>query len=256
MSSIDITAEPLPPVPGQEPRVWKFWGTLLWGLVIFAALFVGQLLAVAVMLIVEKRPFAMSEIVNVVGNGWTLSLSVVMGLPAVTAAIWLAARIARVPLGDYIALRGFSWKMFLAGAVALAILIEGWDLVATATGRDVTSGFMGGVMKSAQDNGAFWLLLFAFCVAAPVSEEFFARGFLYRGWSESFLRVPGAIVLSSLVWTSMHLQYDWFFLCEVFSIGLLFGYLRYRSNSIWLTIILHGLNNLAATIQTLWLLGS
>ena len=51
----------------------------------------------------------------------------------------------------------------------------------------------------------------------------------------------------------MHLQYDWFFFGEIFCIGLLFGYLRYRSNSIWLTVILHGLNNLAATLQTLWL---
>ena len=96
----------------------------------------------------------------------------------------------------------------------------------------------------------------AFVVAAPVSEELFARGFLYRGWSESFLGPAGAILLSSLVWTALHLQYDWFFFGEVFSIGLLFGYLRYRSNSTWLTTVLHGLNNLAATLQTMWLAGS
>ena len=111
------------------------------------------------------------------------------------------------------------------------------------------------VMKSARADGALWLLVLAFCVAAPITEELFARGFLYRGWSESFLRVPGAIVLSSLVWTALHLQYDWFFFGEVFSIGLWFGYLRYRSNSIWLTIVLHGLNNLAAVVQTIWLAG-
>jgi membrane protease YdiL (CAAX protease family) len=35
----------------------------------------------------------------------------------------------------------------------------------------------------------------------------------------------------------------------------LFGYLRYRRNSIWLTVVLHGLNNLAATLQTMWLAG-
>jgi membrane protease YdiL (CAAX protease family) len=39
----------------------------------------------------------------------------------------------------------------------------------------------------------------------------------------------------------------------VFSIGLLFGYLRYRSDSTLLTIVLHGLNNLAATAQTIWM---
>jgi len=36
--------------------------------------------------------------------------------------------------------------------------------------------------------------------------------------------VVGAIILSSLAWTSLHLQYDWFFFGEVFCIGLLLGY--------------------------------
>ena len=65
----------------------------------------------------------------------------------------------------------------------------------------------------------------------------------------------GAIVLSSLVWTALHLQYDRYFLGQVFTIGLLLGYLRYRFNSIWLTVIVHGLNNLAALAQTILLTG-
>jgi membrane protease YdiL (CAAX protease family) len=109
------------------------------------------------------------------------------------------------------------------------------------------------ILKTAQDDGLLWLLVVAFCVVAPISEELLARGFLYRGWSASFLRVPGAIILSSLVWTMLHLQYDWFALLNVFSLGLWFGYLRYRSQSILLTMVLHGLNNLAATLQTMWL---
>ena len=132
----------------------------------------------------------------------------------------------------------------------------GWDAVSRATGREVAPGFMGDVLQSARADGALWLLVIAFCVAAPVTEELFSRGFLYRGWSESFLGVPGAILLSSLVWTALHLQYDWFFFGEVFSIGLLLGYLRYRFNSTWLTIFVHGLNNLAAVVQTIMLAGS
>jgi hypothetical protein len=131
-----------------------------------------------------------------------------------------------------------------------------WDAISRAAGRDVAPGFMGEVLQSARADGALWLLVIAFCVAAPVTEEFFARGFLYRGWSESFLGPAGAIVLSSLVWTMLHMQYDWFFLGEVFSIGLLLGYLRYRFKSTWLTIFVHGLNNLAAVVQTILLAGS
>jgi membrane protease YdiL (CAAX protease family) len=203
----------------------------------------------------REGPIDMAAAIHVVGGGLTISLSVITGLPAVLAALWLAIRLSRTPFADYLALRWTSWSNLLIGVAALFVLVMGWDLLSRAAGRDAAPGFMMEVLKSAQADGALWLLVIAFCVAAPITEEFFARGFLYRGWSESFLRPAGAILLSSLVWTALHLQYDWFFFGEVFSIGLLLGYFRYRSNSTWLTVILHGLNNLAATLQTLWLAG-
>lgn len=255
MSSIEIPAPVAPIKTPRPPRVWKFWGTLLWGLLIFAALFLGQAVAVGLLLL-RQGSFDMATLKMLLGGGLTLSLSVVAGLPAVLGAIWLATRAARMSYTDYLALRAPSWKLLLTGVVALGVLVEGWDIVAKAAGRDVTPGFMGEVLKSARADNTLWLLLIAFCIAAPITEEFFVRGFLYRGWSESVLRPVGAILLSSLVWTLMHLQYDWFFLCEVFSIGVLLGVLRYYGNSLWLTVVLHGLNNLAATLQTMWLTGS
>ena len=245
-----------PVIPDQRPpRIWKFWGTALWGLFVFAAMFAGQAAVVGWFILRRDGPIDVAAAIHVLGAGLTISLSVITGLPAVLAALWLAIRLSRTPFADYLALRGTPWTNFLIGAVALGVLVMGWDLLSRATGREVAPGFMGDVLKSAQADGALWLLVIAFCVAAPVSEELFARGFLYRGWSESFLGVPGAVLLSSMVWTAMHLQYDWFFFGEVFSIGLLLGYLRYRFNSIWLTIFVHGLNNLAATLQSIWLAG-
>jgi uncharacterized protein len=248
------------PVPASDLQVWKFWGTTFWTLVVFAAMFVGQLAVVGWFLLRQSEPIDSDSftaaVTAVVGNGLTISLSVITGLPAVAAALWLAIRIKGAGFADYLALRRFSWTDLLIGVVALIVLVMGWDALSRATGREVEPGFMGDVLRTARADGALWLLVLAFCVAAPVTEEFFARGFLYRGWSESFLRVPGAIILSSLVWTGLHLQYNWYFLGEVFSIGLLLGYLRYRSNSTWLTIILHGLNNLAAVVQTILLAAS
>ena len=243
------------PIP-RPPRVWKFWGTLLWGLFIFAAMFVGQVAVVAWFLFRQDGPIDFASAVHVLGGGKTISLSVIMGLPAVLLAVWLPISLSRASYADYLALRWTSWSNLLIGIVAMVVVVMGWDTVSRLTGREVTPGFMGDVLQSASDDGALWLLVIAFAIAAPVSEEFFARGFLYRGWSESFLGPVGAIILSSLVWTALHLQYDWFFLGEVFSIGLVLGYLRYRSQSIWLTVLLHGLNNLAAVIQTMLLTGS
>jgi membrane protease YdiL (CAAX protease family) len=245
-----------PAIPDQPPRVWKFWGTTLWGLFIFAAMFLGQVAVIVYFVLRQGGSFDVAQAIRVVGGGLTISLSVILGLPAVLLATWIAIRPTRISFIDYLALRWTSWRNFFIGVAALAILVGGWDLLSRALGREVTPGFMGDVLKSAQADGALWLLVIAFCVAAPMWEEIFSRGFLYRGWSESRLGVAGAIFLSSLAWTSLHLQYDWFFFGEVFSIGLLLGYLRYRTNSTWLTIALHGINNTAATIQTFWLAGS
>src|SRR6266404_772020 len=259
MDSFETTAIAAAPISviraERPPRIWKFWGTALWGLFIFAAMFVGQIAVVAWFVLRREGPIDLAAATQVVGGGLTISLSVIMGLPAVLAALWLAIRMSRTPFADYLALRGTSWIHFLIGIAALVVLVMGWDLLSRAAGRNIAPGFMGDVLKSAQAAGALWLLVIAFCVAAPVSEEFFARGFLYRGWSETFLGPAGAILLSSMVWTALHLQYDWFFFGEVFSIGLLLGYLRYRFNSTWLTVIVHGLNNLAALAQTILLTG-
>jgi len=240
----------------RAPHIWKFWGTVVWGLVVFGAMFAGQMAVVAWFVLRQEGPLDLAAAVHVLGGGLTISLSVITGLPAVLGALWLAIRISGMPFSDYLALRWPSWKSVAAGVIALAVLVLGWEILSRAVGRESTPEFMMDVLKSARADGVLWLLVIAFCIAAPISEEFFARGFLYRGWSETFLRVPGAIVLSSMVWTALHLQYDWFFFGEVFSIGLLLGYLRYRYQSTWLTVIVHGLNNLAAVVQTLVLVGS
>ena len=256
MDSLDPALPPVTVIPAPKPpRIWKFWGTCLWGLFVFAAMFMGQLAVVGWILLRQAGPVDMASAIHVVSGGLTISLSVIMGLPAVLAALWIATRVSRTPFADYLALRRTSWSNLAIGIGALFVLVMGWDLLSRAVGRDAAPGFMMEVLKSAQADGALWLLVIAFCVAAPITEEFFARGFLYRGWSESFLGPFGAILLSSAAWTALHLQYDWFFFGEVFSIGLLLGYLRYRSHSTWLTVIVHGLNNLAATLQTIWLAG-
>jgi uncharacterized protein len=262
MDSLETPVEPAAPTPvvqlPRPPRIWKFWGTALWGLFAFAAMFVGQLAVVAFFILWQGGPFDVASVIHVVGGGLTISLSVIMGLPAVIAALWLPIHLSRTPFADYLALRWTSWGNLLIGVVSLSALVLGWEGLSQVIGHDSSPGFMVDVLKSARAGGALWLLVIAFAVAAPMSEELLVRGFLYRGFSESALGTVGAIFLSSLIWTAMHLQYDldWFPFIEVFSIGLLLGYLRYRSNSIWLTVILHGLNNLAATLQSIWLAGS
>ena len=129
--------------PSAPPRIWKFWGTALWGLFIFAAMFVGQIAVVAWFVLRQDGPIDMAAAIHVVGGGLTISLSVIMGLPAVLAALWLAIRPSRTPFADYLALRWTSWSNFVIGVVALVVLVMGWDLLSRATGREVDAGLHG-----------------------------------------------------------------------------------------------------------------
>jgi membrane protease YdiL (CAAX protease family) len=72
---------------------------------------------------------------------------------------------------------------------------------------------------------------------------------MYRGLAASALGPTGTIVLTSLVWSVVHIQYDWFYLVHIFAVGLLLGAVRYKSGSTLLTIVLHALMNLVATLE-------
>jgi uncharacterized protein len=82
------------------------------------------------------------------------------------------------------------------------------------------------------------------CIAVPIMEEFVIRGFMFRGWSQSFLGPVGAIIATSLVWAMIHPQYDWLGQFWIFVRGLILGHFRWRSNSTWLTVVVHSAINI------------
>jgi len=167
-------APPLPPACGPRP-VWRFVSTSLWGLFIFVALFLGQMAVIGYLVWRHGGGLDSELIRSISGSGITLSLSVVTGLPAVLLAIWIATRLAGVGFSDYLGLRWPTWRELAFGLLALIVLVGAWDLLAKAIGREVTASFMVEVLKSAEADNSLWLLLIAFCVAAPVSEGFSAR---------------------------------------------------------------------------------
>ena len=58
------------------------------------------------------------------------------------------------------------------------------------------------------------------------------------------------IVITSLLWAGIHLQYDWYVTTQIFVFGLLIGWMRWASGSTILTILLHMLINTEGMIET------
>ncbi len=72
---------------------------------------------------------------------------------------------------------------------------------------------------------------------------------MFEGLSRSAFGGAGTILVTSLVWAGIHLQYDWYGMVSVFAAGLMLGYIRLRTGSVLITSHLDGLMNLIATIE-------
>jgi uncharacterized protein len=80
-------------------------------------------------------------------------------------------------------------------------------------------------------------------VGAAVSEELLFRGFLQSALAQSPLGFVGASLVTTSIWTLLHVQYSIWGLAEVFVLGLIFCGLLWRTGSLWTTLLLHALYN-------------
>ena len=86
-----------------------------------------------------------------------------------------------------------------------------------------------------------FLIILTTVIVAPVVEEFLFRGFLQKVLEESWEDITKAILVTSLFFALIHLNPYW--IVQIYLLGMLLGYLSWRTNSIIPGIILHGLNN-------------
>lgn len=238
------TAEPATTLSPLKP--WGFWGSILWAL---AA--VGAQYAVIFSLVLGwgllTSNWAELEMITPVSP--VIWLATILAVPA---QVWVLMRAARRRGGGpaYLALLPPRGRDIAVGVVVVLALIAVFDLVTYALGRDVVPPFLIDAYRVSKSAGALPVLVLAVAVAAPLWEELLFRGFLYEGFSHSRFGPIGAIVLTSLIWAVMHIQYDWFGIVQITVIGFVFGWLRLRSGSTLLTIPLHMLANAIALAET------
>lgn len=151
------------------------------------------------------------------------------------------------PLRDYLALRTVgrpTMLRWILGTTAAAVFLDGLSYL---FGYAIVPDWMIDIYRSAL---FLPLLLFALLVVAPVLEEVVFRGFWFEGLRRSRLGEVGAIVLGSLVWASVHLQYEWFYVGQIFVVGLLLGAARAMTGSLVTPIVMHAFFSGIALLQT------
>jgi membrane protease YdiL (CAAX protease family) len=238
----DIEQETAPP---HTP--WGLWATLGW--VILA--FVLSAIAGFVVVLIWRPDTIMSGGADMLRNGPLISMTTVASAVVQVGTLALAAKLAHWPAGEYLGLVRPAIRPALIAVLILTVFLLGYDALTYLLGRDIVTPFQVDTYRTARDGGTLPLLWLTFVLVAPVAEEIMFRGFLFRGWVRSEQSAVPAIVVISLLFAAIHVQYDWFGMLQVFFIGLLLAIARWRSGSTLLTILMHVLINFWATVQSM-----
>jgi len=227
-----------------RPPPWGFWTTLAWAAFAFA---LGQIAGFAFVMLWMGRVAARAAGPE---SGAMVAMATIVSSPITCAVLAMAARLARWPVGEYLGFVAFRGRDFLIGLLALTGLLIGFALLGMFLTWPEPS-FQIEVYRTAAASGLLPLFVLAAVVFGPSAEETLFRGFLFRGWVRSKHSAAPVVVATALLWSLLHVQYDWFFILQVLAIGLVLGWLRWRSGSTALTLLLHGLINLAATAEAI-----
>ncbi len=224
---------------------WGYWATLGWAVLAFLG---GQFIAMGVL--VWARAGDLNSILVTPFDGIMVTLFILISNPVTVAIIALAVRLARARQADYLGLTWPETRYVAEGIALLVVLIALSDALLYLSGRSLVTQFQLESYTTAAAEGWLPAMFAGAILVAPAGEEVMFRGFLFHGWVRSQRAVWPAIVVISLLWAGLHIQYDWTGVLQIFVIGLFLGWTRWRTGSMLLTFVLHALFNLEGTLET------
>jgi membrane protease YdiL (CAAX protease family) len=239
-------------MPAEAPRkqIWGGWATAGFGAVIIFVFVVVQSLVAAAYFVARMVTDPTLDIVDIaeklISDGNLITAATIASAVVCSGLIFIIVKVRRgASFAEYLALKPLSKKSVFAVLVITVVFIGLSSLVNLFLERPVESDFMYDAYRSVTAVPLFWMALVVF---GPVFEELFIRGFLFMGFVKSRLGPVGAVILTTLVWAALHFQYGIYEIVIIFFLGLILGVVRYKTGSLWASVIIHALNNLLAVL--------
>jgi membrane protease YdiL (CAAX protease family) len=246
-----VASDSQPTSDQNSSAVWGPVATLLWTVLIGIVFLVAQFFVVAIYAVVTMpklpRDKVDAALATLEFDGTFVSLCTFATLLVCVPVILGITKLKRGSKPtQYLGLTVPRLREFWQWSLVILLFCVLADLLSSLLRLPVPE-FMVKAYSSANPRWVLWLAL---GVAAPVFEEICFRGFIFKGLAASRLGWYGAAVVTSVLWAAIHVQYGWYEISVIFALGLVLGVVRAMTNSILLTMWLHSLVNLLATIET------
>ncbi|CAM4111908.1 CPBP family intramembrane glutamic endopeptidase [Pseudoalteromonas byunsanensis] len=186
---------------------------------------------------------------NKASDAWVVSIATFASFLVCSTLIFILVRFGTKDFLQYLAIKASSTPDLVKwlGVTALFLLVS--HSIMYAMDKPFADDYAVSLYTSAD---ALWLLLIAVIIIAPLFEELFFRGYLFHGFSRSFLRPAGAVVLTSLLWGMVHPQYELYLVAIIFCQGIMLCLARMHTNSILTCVLMHALINTTVVLKTIY----
>jgi len=253
-----LQKEPIPTAIEEtkaNPGIWGFWATIGFSAAIFGVFFAAQNLAAIVFLAIQisQNPslWSMTNLIDFIlkmqSNGLMTSTAIIFSGICGFFFIWLFVKLRRgYSFRNYLEFNPPKAKHWIMIVAAFALLIIFGSLLDKINPDTKALKTMTDAYLTAGWTPLLWI---AAVIFAPVFEESFFRGFLFVGLRDSRPGPAWTVIITSMTFAIVHIQYSWQSILSILYIGLVFGVVRLFSKSLWTTIELHAAWNLFSMIS-------
>lgn len=240
----EIPTEMLTVAPSQT-SVRKRFSVLGFGLAIYTAvsLTVVALIIQIVAMIIDPNVINNTVFLNIVSS---VALYI-FALPCLLGVIYLFKLPSEAPERR---------KIGVLPLVLIFVVSFGFMYIGSYVGQGVMWGFSkivgydySNMLESMIDYDYMWVTFIFMCVVAPIGEEFVFRKLIIDRTHKYGGLV--SILFSGLAFGLMHGNFYQFF--YAFALGLVLGYLYYRTGNVWYTVAIHAGINFIGSIVTSYL---
>jgi membrane protease YdiL (CAAX protease family) len=235
-------------IPEKPWGIWATAGCSLLIYLVYAAAAFGVVVAIGASYAIDNPDLSQRQLQEIIASDGTIisGSTVISACFGILSLLFFVKIKKRISIKNYLCLHAVSLKSFVNWIFFTILFVIFADTLSYLLGRPIVPEFM---VEQIRITPSILYLSIAIVVVAPIFEEMFFRGFLFAGIRQSRLGASGAILITALIWSVIHVQYDLYWIVTIFVLGLILGMARIKSNSLYVPLAMHMMLNAIATLE-------
>lgn len=231
------------------PEQFSVTGTIFWmfGLFLIPSLIIFILLGLPLALFGYNHSAITAFLARPETELMTVLLVLLITYPMLKAACYHSLE-KGLPL-NFLAIKPIALKPLSVCLIAALIIIGFESLVFKFFGTPEFESMV--KLREVADNGLrITFVGITTCILTPILEELIFRGVIYTRLEKSRYGARGAVVITSITFTMIHIQYTSSAWLIMLPASFLLGYVRYKTANVNYCIAIHSLFNAFALMAT------